>query len=439
MLIPFSEICRQLNLRPRGVLHVGAHLGEEAQDYVRECVKNVAWIEAQPSLILQLQKSVPDHHKIICAAVSDVAGQTLPFFITNNGMSSSLLSLGTHTKHHPTVVVTEEISVKTTTLTDVFRDHKLDPQAYDFINLDIQGSELSALKGISDEIWLNITHVYTEVNTEEVYVGGALIGDIDAFLNTKDFMRVACVMTEFKWGDALYIKKPRFPLSFNWDNCKMSENGEERVCDTLIPHDDDAIVFDVGANKGEWAFTVRKLHPHAKIFSFEPQASFKPLLLQHTPHVFTVALSDATGMSDFYVYSNTELSGFSERPVISNLLNEKVQVPTMTLDNFLNEHNINRIHFLKIDTEGAERRVLEGARDALLHKKINVLQFEYGGTYKDSGDTLFGVYMMLRGLDYYVYHVLPDRLLYMPEWDHRFETYCYSNFIAMATPSPTFL
>jgi hypothetical protein len=76
---------------------------------------------------------------------------------------------------------------------------------YDFINLDIQGAELLALKSF-DNLINNFKFIYTEINTNSIYKGCALVNEIDEYLNNYNFKRVETSLTEFEWGDALYIK-----------------------------------------------------------------------------------------------------------------------------------------------------------------------------------------------------------------------------------------
>jgi hypothetical protein len=77
--------------------------------------------------------------------------------------------------------------------------------SFNFLNLDIQGAELMALKGGTKAIE-HAKVIYLEVNTEEVYKGCALITELDNFLDTYKFKRVITEMTEYGWGDAVYIK-----------------------------------------------------------------------------------------------------------------------------------------------------------------------------------------------------------------------------------------
>ena len=55
---------------------------------------------------------------------------------------------------------------------------------------------------------------------------------------------------------------------------------------------------------------------------------------------------------------------------------EKVDCQFTTLDDFCDENNVEFIDFLKIDVQGAEFKVLKGAKKALSEKRIGVIQLE---------------------------------------------------------------
>jgi hypothetical protein len=81
----------------------------------------------------------------------------------------------------------------------------LDARKYDFWNFDIQGAELMALKGAINALDY-VKALYLEVNTEEVYKGCGRMNEIDEFLGVRGFKRVITDITEYGWGDALYVK-----------------------------------------------------------------------------------------------------------------------------------------------------------------------------------------------------------------------------------------
>ena len=164
MLIPFEEIVRRYRIQPKGVLHLGAHLGEEAKDYANQGVSDVLWVEANPSLIDPLTQAVqPYGHRVAQGVLSEAAGKKVEFKITNNGQSSSYLALGTHAEHYPKIQVVETLELETTTVQDLYREHAIAVDAYDFVNLDLQGCELDALRGMGP-LLDHFSAVYCEVN-----------------------------------------------------------------------------------------------------------------------------------------------------------------------------------------------------------------------------------------------------------------------------------
>lgn len=206
MLIPFKEIISKWGI-PKGIIHIGAHTMEERGDYISAGCTNTIWVEANPSLYRRLNSELQGTaEKIFSYAICDKSDQIIRFKLTNNEESSSILDLEKHTIHHPHIYVTHEVVVKTKRLDDLFFENNLSIDDYDFINLDIQGAELLALKGLG-VLLEKIKFIYSEVNQVHLYKDCALIEDVDLYLSRFGFERVETIWTEFEWGDALYIKK----------------------------------------------------------------------------------------------------------------------------------------------------------------------------------------------------------------------------------------
>lgn len=214
MLIPFRNCIQLAGFNFQGVVHVGAHIGEEVADYKDYGVKNVVWFEANRNLMPQLFENTRRYdlkQEYFCEVLSDVDGEEVNFAITNNGQSSSILELGTHKTHHPHIHVVDTKKLTTKRFDTIARDNpdNINMNIVDFVNLDVQGAELKVLQGFVNAFtdFKNIKAVYTEVNTEEVYIGCALLSQIDSFLYQFGFQRAAISMTEANWGDALYLRK----------------------------------------------------------------------------------------------------------------------------------------------------------------------------------------------------------------------------------------
>jgi FkbM family methyltransferase len=205
MLISIYDMQNRFKVSPIRVLHCGAHEAEELEIYERTnfSPKGVVWVEANPKLVDKLRTKFDNSsHKVINAALWSESNAELQFHLTSNSQSSSLLELGNHIDHFPDIIEVGTFTVLTKRI-DSFRD---DLAGVDFINLDIQGAELEALKG-AGKILEQIKWVYTEVNKSEVYKGCAKVWELDAFLSEKGFKRIATRWSHGEdWGDALYAR-----------------------------------------------------------------------------------------------------------------------------------------------------------------------------------------------------------------------------------------
>jgi FkbM family methyltransferase len=202
MLLPLPYLINKYNIVFNGIIHVGAHECEELRDYERYINRyKVLWIEGQSDKV-ELCKNKYPGIIIENAVVSDKV-ENVTFNVSNNGQSSSILDLGLHATYHPEVHYTNSYEVQTQTLNDILKKYENIP--FNFINLDIQGAELKVLKGMNKYLD-NIKYIYTEINSDYVYKNCNLVEEIDDYLLTYNFKRVETYWTEFKWGDALYIK-----------------------------------------------------------------------------------------------------------------------------------------------------------------------------------------------------------------------------------------
>jgi FkbM family methyltransferase len=208
MLITEDEvrcILNTHNININGILHIGAHECEELSLYENLGIKahNIIWIDGNKDKVNQAQQNgIPN---VYYAIISNEDDKEVEFKITNNGQSSSILDFGSHSRHHPHVHFVETQKHSSITIDTFYEKHNLDMSHYDFWNFDIQGAELLALKGAKKAIEYAKV-LYLEVNSEEVYKGCALMTELDDFLSKYNFKRVSTKMTEYGWGDALYIK-----------------------------------------------------------------------------------------------------------------------------------------------------------------------------------------------------------------------------------------
>jgi len=209
MLIDFRELFPRWDIKPTGVLHIGANIGEEAPVYNELGIKKVIWIEGNPELRARLEANIAPYpgQKAYIQCVGDKDEDTVLHISNNGSQSSSVLELGTHKTAHPEVHYVKDIAVKIRRLDGLFAgDGWGDLNGVDFLNCDLQGFEMQALKGLG-ELLKQFNHVYLEVNKEPLYIGCSLIDSIDLYLLSYGFIRRETKWTGAGWGDAYYSRR----------------------------------------------------------------------------------------------------------------------------------------------------------------------------------------------------------------------------------------
>lgn len=212
MLITINELKTKFNIQVTGILHIGAHTCEELQSYLQLGVNNnnIYWIEAIQELVdAKIQQNA--NIKIYQAVISDKDDEEITFNITRNAhtgdsQSSSILDFGSHAISHPQVKIVNKRKMKTSRMETVIERNNIDMSIVNFVNLDIQGVELRALKSM-EKYLSNIKYIYTEVNTEQVYKDCDQMNDLTNYLKTLGFILTDTrIYKEYGWGDAFYIK-----------------------------------------------------------------------------------------------------------------------------------------------------------------------------------------------------------------------------------------
>jgi FkbM family methyltransferase len=145
-------------------------------------------------------------------------------------------------------------------------------------------------------------------------------------------------------------------------------------------------VLDVGANEGQYSRELRKAGYRGRIISFEPLHEAYSHLKQHAEsdcnwQTFNMALGDTNGMTSIHISRHSPSSSLlpmtslhNEAAPGSEYLSEEM-IEIRTLDNIFDSLNISDGNvFLKVDTQGYEKKVLEGAINSL--KVISGLQLE---------------------------------------------------------------
>ena len=206
MLIPFNFLIFYPK-KIRGIIHIGAHALEELPLYLSKNLRRIIWIEANPEKYDFIEKRISKYKEMhLGKFAAGFTEKKSELNIASNGQSSSLLDLGTHKYDYPTIkyIQSKEVNVKPLDLW--IEENFMERRFFNFINIDIQGYELEALKGM-DKQFEFLDYIYLEVNFREVYKNCSQLKDIDKFLNKYHFYRVGMYRTNKGWGDAVYVKQ----------------------------------------------------------------------------------------------------------------------------------------------------------------------------------------------------------------------------------------
>jgi FkbM family methyltransferase len=205
MILDLEKIIKKYNFMPCGVIHIGAHYGEEYSLYKRLGFEKMIMFEPVPhsfnQMMLNTDGKVEGYQ---CALGNENKKIMMNIEYANQGQSSSILKPKLHLSQYPHIVFdNNQYEV------DMFRldDLAVETHHCNFMNIDVQGYELEVLKGAKESL-STMDFIITEVNNAEVYENCAKVADIDKFLYINcGMVRVETNWEGGTWGDALYVKQ----------------------------------------------------------------------------------------------------------------------------------------------------------------------------------------------------------------------------------------
>lgn len=202
------------------------------------------------------------------------------------------------------------------------------------------------------------------------------------------------------------------------------------------------VVFDVGAHIGDYSLQIAQKIPKAHIHLFEP------LLLNYSKLVNNISgsnfrlnnfgLSDVARTSTIYNHSISDGDFCTmHASLLPDIFDRYYHTPTKgfdvslkTVDDYCESNAITVIDFMKVDTEGYELKVFQGAKKMILQKAIRYIQFEFNYTSAFSHAFMDDFFAALPG--YSFFRVLPQDLLPISEDDTPgINIFNYQNILAV--------
>ena len=231
-----------------------------------------------------------------------------------------------------------------------------------------------------------------------------------------------------------------FESAWRNEGADFASNGEHAVLQRLTPADF-SLAIDVGANVGDWARGALQCWPNCRMHAFEvaPRthealvAAFLSSPVRGRIEFHALGLSDLPGDQTMYYFPDHDKLT-CDTPRHEGLPAVPFEAHLTTLDAFCGKRGIEAIDFLKIDVEGAEHRVLKGARGLLEADRIACIQFEYGA-FSIQTRFLLKDYFELLSDRFVIGKIFPDHVAF-GGYDWTTEDFRFSNYVCVLKERP---
>lgn len=219
-------------------------------------------------------------------------------------------------------------------------------------------------------------------------------------------------------------------------------SGEEEVIETLIEstNKNNLCVFDVGANKGDFiSLFEKRLNSNYEIHAFEPlSSSFHILQSKYGTSKYVKVNNCALGRSVgeeniFYEEKHSSLASMTKRDISHDgkKMDKTEKVNVNTIDKYCSKKDVDRIDILKVDVEGHELDVFEGARRMLEDGRIHHVMFEFGGCNIDTRTFMKDYFNFFKSVGYKrINRITPSGYLFeLSEYSEEMEKFMTTNYL----------
>jgi len=210
-------------------------------------------------------------------------------------------------------------------------------------------------------------------------------------------------------------------------------SGELHIIKQLKNNMTNGIIFDIGANVGDWSkFVIEEYQDiDYQLYMFEPSQSAYKKMVQNisssdTIKQFKIGFGDKSEM--IKIYFDDEAQGSAGAFIKDAKYSEDIRINT--IDNFCQTNKIEKISFLKMDVQGYEYNILLGAKQMLESGNIRYIQFEFDEPNIENR-IFFKDFWDLLHKDYKIYHSLYNGLVEIKEHHYSLENFNCMNYLAI--------
>lgn len=202
--------------------------------------------------------------------------------------------------------------------------------------------------------------------------------------------------------------------------------------------EDTLIAFDIGANDGEYTSALLKQAPNSQIHAFEPSPAIHSKLLERFADegrvvVHQFGFSNHGGETQLF---SDDFDGKMSSLAKRNLEHINVKfdlVTTISVRTLIDYCTQTKVipHLIKIDVEGFEFQVIQGAGEIL--SQIRLIQFEFGGTNIDSKVFFRDFWEILVNAGFEIFRLTPRGLVRIEKYSENQEIFVFSNYYARSS------
>lgn len=222
---------------------------------------------------------------------------------------------------------------------------------------------------------------------------------------------------------------------------EMDLNGEvfliNKIISTFSNKGGGDVIFDIGANKGLWCDELLKVSKNLHhVHLFDANKNLVNFLKSKYSEHSNINIEHAVFFSEieknlnFFIDQNNQNSGSNS--IYKHYYLEKsieVNLTSKTVDHYCEKNKIEDILLMKIDVEGAEIDILNGAKNMFLNQRIQFTQIEYNQTWIKSGKSLSDLFKLCEKSSLQIYRVCKNFLIPIPFYHYTLDDFNLQNLL----------